>query len=150
MTALKGWKQGKQIELTNSAQITAWRERLDTEHKSQRVKQAKEIDKLKDKLDSKNSYLHQFKKEEIKRSETVQEASAVTVRILLLLHHAYSSYSIKQWGRASARSLRTTARSVSGRAGGVLTEKKGRSSKLRMKPLSPRIKIITLIQNYRT
>ena len=58
MTALKGWKQGKQIELTNSAQITAWRERLDTEHKSQRVKQAKEIDKLKDKLDSKNSYLH--------------------------------------------------------------------------------------------
>jgi hypothetical protein len=58
MASIKGWKQGKQIELINSAQITAWRERLDCESKSQQVKQRKEIDKLKDKLDLKNTYLH--------------------------------------------------------------------------------------------
>ena len=58
MVAAKGWKAGKKIELATSAQITAWRERLDTEGKSQKVVNMAEIDKMIDKLDMKNTYLH--------------------------------------------------------------------------------------------
>jgi hypothetical protein len=73
MAAAKGWKAGKKIELATSAQITAWRERLDTEGKSQKVVNMAEIDKLVDKLDMKNTYLHQFKKEDVKERELIEE-----------------------------------------------------------------------------
>ena len=66
MATAKGWKQGKKIELTTAAQITAWRERLDTEIKGQKAKNEAEIEKMQDKLDMKNTYLHQFKKDEVK------------------------------------------------------------------------------------
>jgi hypothetical protein len=46
------------------------------------VKSRKEIEDLRDKLDSKNTYLHQFKKEEVKQIEMVHEATAVQVRII--------------------------------------------------------------------
>ena len=73
MAAAKGWKAGKKIELGTSAQITAWRERLDSEGKAQKPINMAEIDKMLDKLDMKNTYLHQFKKEDVKERELIDE-----------------------------------------------------------------------------
>ena len=83
MAAAKGWKAGKKIELATSAQITAWRERLDTEGKSQKVVNMAEIDKMIDKLDMKNTYLHQFKKEDVKEKELIEEQTCTHVNICL-------------------------------------------------------------------
>jgi len=58
MAEKKGWKTGKKIELGTSAQITAWRERLDCEGKSQKPVNMAQIDQMLDKLDMKNTYLH--------------------------------------------------------------------------------------------
>jgi hypothetical protein len=43
-----GKKPGKKIELTTSAQIAAWRQRLDTENKISAPRNHKEIEKMED------------------------------------------------------------------------------------------------------
>ena len=68
-------KPGKQQELTTSAQITAWRQRLEVilsisleknENKITADKYHKELEGMKDKIDSKNTYIHYFKREDVK------------------------------------------------------------------------------------
>lgn len=62
-------KPGKTIELTTSAQIAAWRQRLDTEGRICHHKNHKEIEEMQDKLEGKNTYMHYFKNEEAKIKE---------------------------------------------------------------------------------
>jgi hypothetical protein len=62
-------KPGKTIELATSAQIAAWRQRLDSENKICHKQNQREIETMLDKMDQKNTYMHYFKKEEIKAQD---------------------------------------------------------------------------------
>jgi hypothetical protein len=146
MAAAKGWKAGKKIELATSAQITAWRERLDTEGKSQKVVNMAEIDKLVDKLDMKNTYLHQFKKEDVKERELIEEQTCSHVTYPFIITVKCSSN--MTWPRATLN--KTTARSASTRASGANTERRGRSSSRSSVPHSPRKEIRLPLYKCRT
>jgi hypothetical protein len=135
MATAKGWKQGKKIELTTAAQITAWRERLDTEIKGQKAKNEAEIEKMQDKLDMKNTYLHQFKKDEVKERELVEEQTCTHVNIILtVISPNYSSNTI--WQKATPN--KTTAKSANMSPSGANTERRERSSSKNSEPLLPR------------
>ena len=136
MATAKGWKQGKKIELTTAAQITAWRERLDTEIKGQKAKNEAEIEKMQDKLDMKNTYLHQFKKDEVKERELVEEQTCTHVNIILtvIFPKIYSSNMI--WLKATPN--KTTAKSANTSPSGANTERRERSLSKNSEPLLPR------------
>ncbi len=68
-------KPGKTQELTTSAQIAAWRQRLDGEQKICSHKNHMEITAMADRLESKNTYMNYFKKDEIKEREAELERS---------------------------------------------------------------------------
>lgn len=85
-----GKKPGKQIELTTSAQIAAWRQRLDTENKISATKNHQEIEKMQDKLESKNTYMNYFKLEGVKEREEQAEKSKTHVRIVTVRKHIVS------------------------------------------------------------
>ena len=146
MAAAKGWKAGKKIELATSAQITAWRERLDTEGKSQKVVNMAEIDKLVDKLDMKNTYLHQFKKEDVKERELIEEQTCSHVTYSSIITVKCSSN--MTWPRATLNKI--TARSASTRASGANTERRGRSSSRSSVLHSPRKEIRLPLYKCRT
>jgi hypothetical protein len=72
-------KPGKSIELTTSAQIAAWRQRLDTETRICAHKNHTEIERMQDKLEQKNTYMHYFKQEDIRKADEEEEKNRMTV-----------------------------------------------------------------------
>ena len=72
-------KPEKKIELTTSAQIAAWRQRLDTEARICQHKNHLEIEKMQDKLEQKNTYMHYFKQDSVKEAEAAAEATKTHV-----------------------------------------------------------------------
>lgn len=77
-----GKKPGKQIELTTSAQIAAWRQRLGTEARISKHVNHREIEEMKDKLEQKNTYINYFKKDTVK-NEDEKEATKTRVKRLI-------------------------------------------------------------------
>ena len=80
-----------------------------------------DLDRLQDDLDLKNTYLHHYKKDEIKQVERENELTATNVRVQLIREN--SSHTTKL--RVKKRT--TTARSASMRASGAST---GRREKM--------------------
>lgn len=67
-------KPGKNIELTNTAQIECWRQRLNKEEKQVAPKVRSEIKRLEDKLAEKNSYFNNYKKgETVKKEQEIEK-----------------------------------------------------------------------------
>lgn len=74
-------KPGKTLELTTSAQMAAWRQRLDIETKSCKNQTHEEIARMNDLLNTKNTYLHYFKKDNIRMQDEEEEKQKHKVRI---------------------------------------------------------------------
>ncbi len=134
MATAKGWKQGKKIELTTAAQITAWRERLDSEIHGQKARNEAEIEKMQEKLDMKNTYIHHFKKDEVKERELVDEQTCNHVSIKSNSHIYTSSNTI--WPEATLNKI--IAKSANTSPSGANTEKRERSSSKNLAPPLPR------------
>lgn len=81
-----------------------------------------DLEKLKEQLEEKNTYMHYYKQEEVKQIEKQNELAKTNVIILYLTisYVFYSSHMIKL--RETLR--QTTARSASTRASGVSTDRK--------------------------
>ncbi|CAI2383745.1 unnamed protein product [Moneuplotes crassus] len=66
-------KPGKPHELTTTIQIEAWRQRLNTENRTMKDRDMKEIERLQAELDGKNTYFNIYKKDEVKKKEQEDE-----------------------------------------------------------------------------
>lgn len=96
-------------------------------------------------LDSKNGYMHLFKKEEVKERQEAVERTKQYVSFFTHRKSDYSSFTTKPVATPS----QTTAKSASTRANGALIEKNARSQSRCSEPHSPRkinnVKSITLV-----
>ena len=140
-----GKKPGKMIELTTSAQIAAWRQRLDTETKICQHKNHMEITKMQDQLDSKNTYMHLFKKDDIKERDELLEKSKTHVIYFFITLLLCSSFTT--WPEATPS--QTTARSASMRANGASIARSVKSPSRCSEPHSPRknMKLVIFVKN---
>ena len=73
------WKEGKQINLIDSMQITTWRQVLNKENALYRGKTLRELEALKDQLDRKNTYMHLFKNDDKLKRETIAEKTGKNI-----------------------------------------------------------------------
>ena len=135
-------KPGKMIELTTSAQMAGWRQRLDvflnyltrsqTEFKTSKHRDQEEIEKMQDLLDTKNTYMSYFKKEEIKSREELEEKTRTHVQLTNINHLSFAM----TWPEETP--TKSTARNANTRASGASTEKRGKSSSRDLAPHSLR------------
>ena len=88
-------KIGKIQELTTSTQLEAWRQRLNTENRTTKNRDHKEIAKLQHLLDSKNTYFNIYKKDEVKQKEEDEENNKEELGFDMT--HEHDAYENKTW-----------------------------------------------------